>query len=174
MEQGATTPFTAGQPRRAKVLIQIQIHIQIQILIQLQVQIQIQIQVQVQVQIQIQIQVLIQIQIQIQIQISRGSVWSISSPSAQSGPRRYPEGRFQVFPTPARKVVPGSIQRVVLEHFKPQRAKWSQEASRGSFSSISNASSQSGPRKHPEGSFGAFQAPARKVVPGELRRAQQM
>ena len=119
---------------------------------------------------QVMIQIHIQILIRIQIQISRGSFWNISSPSAQSGPRKHPEGRFGAFQAPARKVVPGSTQRDVLEHFKPQRAKSSQEASRGSFLSISNASSQSGPRKHPEGRFGAFQAPARKV--SGRRRAQ--
>ncbi len=67
---------------------------------------------------------------------------------------------------PARKVAPGGIQRVVLEHFRHQPAKWYQEASRGSFGSISGTSPQSGPRRPPEGRFGAFQAPARKVVPG--------
>ena len=43
-------------------------------------------------------------------------------------------------PKHARKVGPGGLQRVVLEHFKRQPAKWSQEASRGSFWKISGAS----------------------------------
>jgi hypothetical protein len=67
-------------------------------------------------------------------------------------------------------VVPGGLQRVVLEHFRRQPAKSSQEASRGSFWSISNTSPQSGPRRPPEGRFGGFQAPARKVIPGGLQR----
>jgi hypothetical protein len=50
-----------------------------------------------------------------------------------------------------KKVVPGGLQRVVLEHFRRQPAKWSQEASRGSFWSISGGSPQSGPRNPPEG-----------------------
>jgi hypothetical protein len=68
----------------------------------------------------------------------------------QEASRGLPEGRFAAFQAPGRKVVPGSIQRVVLEHFRCQPAKWSQEVSRGSFWSIS--------------------APARKVVPGSLQR----
>ena len=49
-------------------------------------------------------------------------------------------------------------------------AKWSQEASRGSFWNISSASPQSGPRRPPEVRFGRFQAPARQVAPGGLQR----
>jgi hypothetical protein len=100
---------------------------------------------------------------------SRRSFWSISGASPQSGPRKPPEGRFGAFQTPARKVVPGGLQRVVLEHFKHQPAKWSQEASRRSFWSISGASPQSRPRKPPEGRFGGFQAPARKALPYSTR-----
>ena len=103
-------------------------------------------------------------------ELTGSSFWSISSASPRSGPRRPPEGRFGAFQAPARKMVPGSLQMVVLEHFRRQPAKWSQEASRGSFLRISGASSPSAPRRPPEGRFGAFQAPARKVAPGGLQR----
>ena len=98
------------------------------------------------------------------------SFWSIAGANPQNGPRRPPESRFRAFQAPARKVVPGGLQRVVLEHFRRQPAKWSQEASRGSFSTISGASPPSGPRRPPEARFGAFQAAARKVAPGGLQR----
>ena len=101
---------------------------------------------------------------------SRGSFSTNSNASSQSDPRKNTESRFGAFQAPARKVVPGDIQRVFLKHFKRKLAKLSQEASRGSFSNISNASSQSDPRKHSKGCFGAFQAPTRKVVPVGIQR----
>ena len=67
---------------------------------------------------------------------SRGSFWKISDASPQSCPRRPPESRFRAFQAPARKVVRGGLQRVVLKHFRRHPAKWPQEASRGSFWSI--------------------------------------
>ena len=67
-------------------------------------------------------------------------------------------------------MVPVSFQKVVLKHFKPQPGKWSQSASRESFWSISGASPESHPRRRPQGRFGAFQAPARKVVPVSFQR----
>ena len=78
--------------------------------------------------------------------------------------------RFGASQAPTRKMDPGGLQRVVLDHFRRQPAKWSQEASRGSFWSISSASPQSGPRRPPEVRFGRFQAPARQVAPGGLQR----
>ena len=62
------------------------------------------------------------------------------------------------------------VENNCLEHFMRQPATWPQEASRGSFWSISGASAESGPRRPPEGRFGAFQAPARTVAPGGLQR----
>ena len=46
------------------------------------------------------------------------SFWSIPGASLQSGPRMPPGGRFGTFEAPARKVVPGGFQRVVLEHVR--------------------------------------------------------
>ena len=67
-------------------------------------------------------------------------------------------------------MVPGGLQRFVLEDFRRQPAKWPQEASRGSFSSISGASPPNRPRKPAESRFKTFQTPARKVAPRGLQR----
>ena len=80
-------------------------------------------------------------------QQARKLIYDMSSPSAQSGARRHPEDRFGAFQAPARKVVPGGIQRVVFKDFQRQLAKWSQEAPRGLFWSISSSSAQSGRRR---------------------------
>ena len=57
-----------------------------------------------------------------------------------------------------------------MELLRRQPAKWSEEASRGSFWSISGATPQSGPRRLREGRFGAFEAPGTQVAPGGLER----
>ena len=101
---------------------------------------------------------------------SRRSFWSMSGAGPQSDTRRHPENRFEAFQAPARKLIAGGLQRIVLKYFRRQPAKWSQEASRGSFWKISGASPPSGPRRPPEDRFRIFQAPARQIVPGSLQR----
>ena len=88
----------------------------------------------------------------------------------QNGPRKFPERRFDYSLVPNSKMVPGGLQRILLKHFCRQGAKWSQETSRGPLWSISGAKPQNGPRRFPEGRFGAFLAPDRKMVPGGLQR----
>ena len=58
---------------------------------------------------------------------------------------------------------PGETRRGLL-------GKLPQEVPRRSFRSISHPCSESGPRRSPESSFGAFPGPVRKVVPRGLQK----
>ena len=67
------------------------------------------------------------------------------------------------FQAPARKMAPGGLQRVVLEHFRRQPAKWPQEASRGPFLSTSGASPKVAQTSH----FGRVLESFRSPPPSE-------
>ena len=87
----------------------------------------------------------------------------------ESEPRRLPQKRSETFLVPTRKVSPGNLHSTVLKHFWPQPGKWTQETSRGQFSSISSPNPESRPRRLPEDSFKSFLRPAWKVSPGNFK-----
>ena len=90
----------------------------------------------------------------------------ISGPSTENVPRK-PQGQyFKAFLNPARKMLPGSFQDTILEHFCAQRGKCSQEASRTLFWSISAPSAENLSRRFPGHHFGTFLSPAWKMLPG--------
>ena len=96
----------------------------------------------------------------------RRPFWSISKPRPQNGPRKPPESHFGAFPSPGRRMGPGSLQKAILEHFQAQVPEWAQEASRKPFWSISKPRPQNEPRKPPEAHFTAFPSPGRRMDPG--------
>ena len=94
------------------------------------------------------------------------SFWSISRPRPQNGPMKLPEGRFGAFPSPGRRMGPGSLQKAILEDFQAQAAEWAQEAPRNPFYSISKPRPQNGPKKLRERHCGAFPSPGARMGPG--------
>ena len=52
------------------------------------------------------------------------SFWSISRPRPQNGPMKLPEGRFGAFPSPGRRMGPGSLQKSFYDIFcYPRRGR---------------------------------------------------
>ena len=80
---------------------------------------------------------------------SRKLFWSISKPRPQNGSRKLPEIHFGVFPSPGRRMGPGSIQKPFLRISKPRP--------------------QNGPRRLPERYFGAFPSPGRRMGRGSFQ-----
>ena len=60
---------------------------------------------------------------------------------------------FLPFPSPSQKITPGSLQRPSFTHFRARPRKWSQEACRDSFLTISEPKAGNGPRKTAEAQF---------------------
>ena len=98
---------------------------------------------------------------------SRSQFVAISEPKLGNNPRKPPQAHFVAisesklgmapeclhrpifmpFPSPSQEMAPGSLQRRSFTHFRARPRKWSQEAWRGSFLTISEPKAGNGPRK---------------------------
>ena len=99
------------------------------------------------------------------------SFWSISRPRPQNGPRKLPEGRFGAFPSPGRRMGPGSLQKSFYDIFCYPR--------RGRTHIYDIFCYPKSGRTHiydifcypKRGRFGAFPSLGRRMGPGSLQKA---